>query len=242
MIQEKLKILWLNIKEINVYVYLIEYWISAASEIAHAIEIPKSSVNFLADNLWKRGILTKSFRGKTGYFEADISSLKQAVLWELSSKEKALEKLIPILEEKNKNIISKPKINFIDGVENCKKEYLELLTVEKFYEFGAHEDLKNAFGQKFMKDFIDKRVDKSIFCDSIWTDWNTEINLQKLDAQQKRELKIFSAEKFWKIRSSIAIYSNKVLILNLKWAFTGVLIENKEFAQTMKTVFLICSK
>lgn len=242
MMQEKLQTLWLNTKEIQVYLYLIEYGISPASEIAHAIGIPKSSVNFLADNLWRKWIITKSFRGKTGYFEADISNLKQTILWEVENKKKTLEWLIPILEEKNKNVISKPKIQFIDGIENCKKEYLELLAVEKFYEFWAHQDLEEAFWKEFMQDFIEKRIKKNIFCDSIWTNWKAELDLQKLDKKHNRELKIFKADIFWKIASSIAIYKNKVLILNLKGIYTGVLVENKEFAQTMKTVFLICKR
>jgi sugar-specific transcriptional regulator TrmB len=51
---EKLSSLGLNQKEMQVYMYLVEYGISAASEVARHIAIPKSTVNFLADSLWKK--------------------------------------------------------------------------------------------------------------------------------------------------------------------------------------------
>lgn len=111
--------------------------------------------------------------------------------------------------------------------------------VEKFYEFWAHKDLVTAFWQEFMDDFIGKRLEKNIFCDSIWSDWDIEVELQKKDSQHYRKLSIFPSEVFWKIHSSIAVFDNKVLILNLNNTATGVLIENNEFSETMKTIFII---
>ena len=72
MIEDQLHILGFKEKESKVYLYLIEYGISGASEVAHHLGYPKSTVNFLADALWKRGYLTKSIRGNTHYYEADI--------------------------------------------------------------------------------------------------------------------------------------------------------------------------
>jgi sugar-specific transcriptional regulator TrmB len=150
--------------------YLIEYGLSSASEISKKMGIPKSSVNFIADNLWEKGIVKKSFRAKTGYYEADIDLLEKSILTELSEKQEALKEILPTLREKNKNTISRPKITFIDGIEGCKLAYAQLLKVKgEFLEFGAHADLENAFGSSFMDDFIAKRVEQKIFCDSVGT-------------------------------------------------------------------------
>jgi sugar-specific transcriptional regulator TrmB len=69
---EKLQSLGMNEKEAKVYLYLVEYGISGASEIAKHLGFPKSTVNFLADTLWKNGYLSKSIRSNTHYYEADI--------------------------------------------------------------------------------------------------------------------------------------------------------------------------
>lgn len=240
---EILQELWLGDKEIKVFLYLVEYGVSPASEVAKHIWIPKSTINFLADNLWKRWILKKSFRKKTGYYEADISSFEENILSDMERKQTLLDALIPELKEKNKNIISKPKILFFDGLDACKKEYLKLLkTKDKvFYEFWAHGDLAEAFGNDFMNDFINQRVKKKIFCDSIWSNSQVENNLQKLDEKHYRRLKIFDTD-IGEIKSSISIYDDNVMILNLGSVCTWVCIQNREFAVTMKTIFLISQK
>lgn len=240
MIEEKFIHLGFNEKESRVYLYLVEYGISGASEIARHLGYPKSTVNFLAETLWKRGFLSKSIRGNAHYYEADISLLESVLEHEILEKQSFLQEVLPLLREKNRNVISKPKIHLLDGVENCRQAYLELLKSDSiFYEFGAHADLVSAFGSEFMDAFIWERVKRGVFCDSIGTIGEVELSLQKLDGVQRRNLKIFDTS-FGKIGSSIAIYNESVLVLNLEWIYTGVRIENREFAETMKTIFRIC--
>jgi sugar-specific transcriptional regulator TrmB len=52
--KKSLTTLGLNEKQTQVFMYLVEYGISPASEIAKSIDIPKSTVNFLADTLWQQ--------------------------------------------------------------------------------------------------------------------------------------------------------------------------------------------
>jgi hypothetical protein len=151
-----------------------------------------------------------------------------------------LEETLPTLQEMNKNIQSKPKIIFLDGEENCKNAYIELLdTKDIFYEFGAHSDLAEAFGDDFMNNFIQERVSRWIFCDSIWNSSDVEKILQEKDIEQMRSLSIFD-KSFGSIYSSIAIYGDRVLVLNLRGIYTGVQIQNRELAETLKTIFRIC--
>lgn len=160
----------------------------------------------------------------------------------MEEKKHFLEQTLPELREKNRNTRSAPKILFIEGRENCKKAYLEILkTKDVFYEFGAHADLAEAFGETFMDNFIQERVKKNIFCDSIGTYGPMEAELQKSDTEQLRDLTIFP-ESFGTIGSSVAVYDNKVLILNLRGADRGIRIENSDFSETMKTLFRICKK
>ena len=241
--KEKLLELWFNKKEVEVFLYLINLWISSASEIANKLEYPKSSVNFLADNLWKKGILKKSFRWKTGYYEADILNLEKIILEEIKNKKNILENIIPELKEKNKNTFDRPKIIFIDWLENCKKAYLDILKTKiEYHEIWAHSDLENAFWKEFMNNFIKSRIKNNLICNAISNDWKTEERFKNKNSEEFRKLKLFDENIFWKIHSTIAIYENKVLILNLNLNFNWVLIENKDFYETMKTVLKIAKK
>lgn len=238
---KQLESLGFNEKEIRIYLYLIEYGSSPASEISRSIHIPKSTVNFIADNLWERWILKKSFQWNTGYFEADVTMLEEVVEHESQQKMQALSAAIPLLKEKNKQVMSRPKMIFFDGRDMCRKAYSDILIMKEkiFYEFWAHQDLEEWLGVNFMNEFIWKRVKKQIFCKAIGTQYEIMNNLQKDDEKHLRDLNIINTTS-WDITSSIAIYDDKVLILNLKGAQNGVCIENKDFAETMKTIFRIC--
>ena len=237
---EQLTRIGMNEKEARVYLYLIEYGISWASEIAKHLGYPKSTVNFLAESLWKRGYLSKSMRVNTHYYEADLSLIETILLREREEKDQFIETVLPLLRAKNANTHAKPKILFFDGIENCRKAYSELLDIDgTFYEFWAHADLVDAFGTDFMDAFIRERVQWGIFCDSIGTVWVVEKALQEKDSTEMRSLLLFDGG-FGTIGSSIALYDDKVLILNLRGIFSGVRIQNREFAETMKTIFRIC--
>lgn len=93
-------------------------------------------MNFIADNLWKNGYVSKSIRSNTHYYEADINLLESQIENDMTEKSKFLHEVIPILTLMNQNVKVKPKILFFDGEENCRKAYLELLEVKDiFYEF-----------------------------------------------------------------------------------------------------------
>jgi len=187
----------------------------------------------------RKELLKNRFKQRHDTTKLILICLRNLFFSEVQKKQSTLTQLLPILKEKNKNVISKPKITFIDGIENCKNAYLEILKVQdKFLEFWAHDDLESAFGSQFMDEFINQRVQQNIFCDSVGTSWITEEILQLKDAEQLRRLEIFSG--VGSISSSIAIYDNKVLILNLKQVYTWVLIESFDFTETMKTIFRIC--
>ena len=236
--------LWFSHKEEEVFLYLVEYGLSSASEVARKLGYPKSSINFIADALWERWFLKKSYRKNTWYYEADIDVLEWYIKNELSIRKTVLEDFIPELREKNKNVLIKPKIVFLDGKESCMHAYRDLLTVKEkiFYEFGAHADLVEAFGEEFMNSFITQRVKSQVFCESIGSAWDVEREIQKQDHEHLRKLDIFSLE-YGEISSSIAVYDSNVLILNLKWwVYSWVRVENQSFAKTLKTVFMICRK
>jgi len=93
-----------------------------------------------------------------------------------------------------------------------------------------------------MNNFIKLRIQNNLICNAISNNWEVEKRFNNKDKEEFRKLDLFDENIFWKIHSTIAIYDNKVLILNLNWKNSWVLIENKDFYETMKTVFLIAKK
>ena len=234
---ELLKKLGLNSKQIDVYLALLELGSQPASVIAKKISLPKSTVLFLLDQLLEKGIVLKSYKGKTQFFYAEVEDLSKAIKQSQKSQNDALSELIPLLKEFKSPFTSKPKVSFYQGIENCKKSYLQILeTQEEFLEFGNHKDLVDKFGQKFMDDFISQRVKLNIKNQSISNSDSLHRSLKENSKTQKRHLKLVP-QNLGSLYSSICIYDDKVLILNLHSDAFAILIENAQLAMTMKTIF-----
>lgn len=147
-----------------------------------------------------------------------------------------LEKLIPLLQEYRHPLTSPPKVSFFEGANACKQAYARLLeSTTEVLEFATHEDLVHTFGKEWMDDFIRERSKKKIFIRSICHDTPFDRYLRPLDRKQCRATK-FIGKKTGKMYSCIALYEDKLLLLNLSADAFGIFIENAAIVETMKTI------
>ncbi|OGJ51749.1 hypothetical protein A2335_03025 [Candidatus Peregrinibacteria bacterium RIFOXYB2_FULL_32_7] len=225
-----------NSKEINVYLALLEFGTQPASVIARKTNYPKSTVLFLFNNLIKQGYVRKSNKGRTQYFYVDPEDLKKAKEQELHEQQKILKKTIPLLKEFKTPFSSEPKVTFYEGIDGCKKAYLKLLESKtEILEFGAHSDLVSKFGEEFMSEFINLRVKNKIYLKAISKKDKIHKKLSKFDKKHLRKIQFYDPKK-GNLYSSIAIFENKVLLLNLYRDAFAIFIENDEVAETLKTI------
>lgn len=227
-------------KEATVYLALLEFGTQPASVIAKKTGYPKSTVLFLFDDLLKKSFIRKSQKGRVQYFYAAPEDLYQQKMATLKKEENQLEKTFPLLKEFKSPFTSPPKLQFFEGIDGCRKAYLMLLqSITPIDEFAAHDDLLK-MGEDFMKNFVKERVRRKIFLKAICKKTPIHDAFKKKDKQQRRQLKMFSAE-FGHLYSSIDIFENKVLLLNLYQDAFAILIENKEVAETLKTIHRLAS-
>ncbi len=241
MIIKQLTDLGFSDKEAKAYLALLEYGTQPASVIAKKTGFPKATVLFLFDNLLKRGYVRRSQKGRVLYFYADPRDLDQEKSKELSSQQLILQKVIPLLSEFKNPFSSPPKVLFFEGLEGCRKAYLGLLESETpVYEFCAHNDLER-MGVDFMKDFIRERAKRKIMLYAITENTKTHASYQPKNKSQHRDMRMFSSA-IGTLFSSISIFDNKVLLLNLHHDMFGISIESKEFSDTLKTIHRLAWK
>jgi HTH-type transcriptional regulator, sugar sensing transcriptional regulator len=223
-------------KEAKLYLVLLEIGMQPASVLAKKTGFPKATIHFLCDNLVKKGYLRRSQKGRTQYFYAEPGDLEQAKEKELKSGQEALEKIIPLLKECKNPYTSPPKVTFFEGVDGCKKAYLTVLDSKTdVLEFAAHDDLTK-MGGKFMNDFIDERSKRKLHLDAICPENETHKKYKKKNKKHCRRTCMFPKKK-GEFFSSIDVFDDKVLLLNLYQDAFAILIQNKEFADTMKTIY-----
>ena len=236
-IRENLQKLGLKTKEIDIYLLLIELGTQPSGVLAKKSAYPKSTVLFICQNLVDKGIIRKTNKGQVLYFHASTEDLHQAIRQEIESKQQALEQSLPILKELHNPYSSQPQVTFYEGKDGCRRAYSQLLDSEtEILEFGIHQDLTKTLGNNFMNNFITERTKRDLFLRSISNENDIDKVLKKLDKVQCREQKFFATSK-GKTYSSIAIFESKVLLLNLHHDSFGILIENAEVSETLKTIF-----
>ncbi len=233
--RQQLETLGFSSKEIDVYLGLLEFGLQPASVIAKKTGISRPTVLFLFEQLCKKGYVRKSHRGRTQYFYADPKDLERSKTAELARAESALKEALPLLREFKNPFSSEPKVTFFEGLEGCRRAYSLLLESQtEVLEFAPHDDLLK-MGEAFMNRFMAERARRGIFIKPICPRSKLHEHYKKLDHKQKREIKMFAPER-GRIYSSITIFEDQVLLLNLHQDAFAILIQNKEVAETLKTI------
>jgi len=223
-------------KEAEVYLALLEIGSSSAAVIAKRTNQAKSTVLFFLDKMIQKGYVIRSQRGRVQYFHADPKLLQQQKQKELETTQSKLSDLLPLLEEIKNPYSTPPKIVFREGVENCKKAYLEILESDtEVLEFGSYGDLESKFGQKFMSEFIQGRIKNDVEVKVIGKVEGSAKKVKSRDKKEKRTVRFFP-EHCGPIHSAVNIFNNKVLLLNVSSDAYAITIENQEFYETLKSL------
>lgn len=235
--REYLEQLGFSPKEAEVYLALLELGSQPSSVISRKTGYPKATVLFLLEALVDRGFVTRSQRGRALYFYADPDQLEHVLRRRLTAQNTTLDRVLPLLREFQSPYSSPPKVTFYEGIDGCRRVYQQLLDSEtEILEFGVHDDLVNRLGADFMDNFIAERTARGLFLRALAHPNQVELELQSHDKEQCREIRLLP-EGVGRLYSSIAIYEDKVLILNLHHDAFAILMENAEVSASLKTIF-----
>jgi sugar-specific transcriptional regulator TrmB len=234
-LEQKLLMLGFSEKEAKVYLALLEFGLQPASVIGRKTNIPRPTVLFLFERLLRIGYIRQAQRGKVRYFYADLEDLQKQKTADLEQTGKNLVHALTLLREFKNPFTTQPRVTFFEGVDGCRKAYALLLESEtEILEFSAHEDLER-MGKEFMKHFIKERARRKIFIYDVSKDSLLNRSFKKLDKKQQRHLKLYDPS-LGNLFSSINVYEDKVLLLNLHQDAFAILIQSYAVSETLKTI------
>ena len=229
---EILKEIGLNENEIKVYIILLRLGSSKVNEVYDKTKIPRSFIYEVLKSLIDKGLVSYVIKSGIRYYEA-AKPLKLKEI--LKEKESKLDSILPELENIKKLVKKKPTVELYEGVEGIKTILEDILKMEKgeiMYAY-SNEDIFKLLTFYF-PNFIKRRAKKGIFGRIIEEDTEKIREDQKRDKSEYREMRITKI----KFNSTTFIYGDKIaLITTSKDEPIGVLIENKEMAETQKKVF-----
>lgn len=226
----------LNKKQANVYLACLKIGRSKVGGIQKESEIKRTTLYDILSELEKLKLITHITNQKTRIYSA-VSPDKLNELAE--QKKKAVQTIMPDLQELFFSTSYRPNVRFYEGSEGIKEIYKETLNCKdkKILQIVSVRDFLEFPGEKFMQWYVSERVKKNIRAKAIHPKSGDIYDnyFGSDDAELKREVNYLPESLF--SMSMMMIYDNNVVSMSTKKENYGFVIESKEYATAMRTMF-----
>lgn len=225
-------------KEAKVYLASLELGKSPVQKIAQKAGINRATTYVIIEGLMKKGLMSSFTEDKKHYFCAEspekLSLLFREQAMAIQRKQEYLDKILPELRSLKASDKERPTVRYFEG-----KEGLRAMA-EEFYITPQKEPAKMIYSVDLLNSIFtdeerlqlrERRFKKGIKTEVIYNFKSGELK----NTSDGKRLKV--DEKEFPISCDIALFSNKVRIGSLKNKIVGIIIEDKEMAETLKTLF-----
>ncbi len=237
MLENYLKEIGLNEKEARVYLASLELGQSVVQKIAQKAGINRATAYFVIEGLIKMGLISTFQKDKKQFFVAadpdklvDVLDQKKE---EIEKRKSELKKILPQLQSIDTKQKDRPVVKYYEGKEGLLTMSEELLKKAKDNILMAYsvDAVNKIFSEKEREKARTKRVKKKIKTKVIYTYKDGILKSTKDGKRRKVPL-----EKF-PLNCDIAIYNDFVRISSLGKRLTGIVIEDKDIANSFRSVF-----
>ncbi len=242
MLTKKLEEIGLNEKEAKVYIAVLELGEGSASEIAKKSGVNRATTYFTLENLMKIGLVSATNEEKKQKFVPEDPSQLENIITkqqqELEQKKKGLKDIVEELNSINSASIKKPIVKYYLGKEGIMR------MAQSGFEFTKNETMFVAFSKDaldhFMTDAENMKLSKKR------TQNKTRVNAlynskDKTLLSDETDLRIKIDSKKYHFPGDIAVYKDIVRLTSYKDQI-GIIIENRDIAQTLKSIFKLAIK
>lgn len=227
-------------KEAIVYISLLSLGETTAQEVAVKARINRPTAYAVMLTLIKKGLAAQVDRERVKLFVAqppkNLIKLVESKESDLKVIKDSIDKLMPSLEQMvyAEDSPNRPKVRFLegkDGVLRAVRDMAEKAQGDKIYTFSPR-DLVEAIMTKDDVEYVrHHRNVRKYFVHHIYTR-----KAGPLDEHRLSERYHIADDKTYPIHAEIDAYDNKVALLSLKDKLMAVVIENKDIAETIKTM------
>jgi sugar-specific transcriptional regulator TrmB len=242
MYEKELENLGLSEKETKVYLASLELGAETVQNISKKSGINRATTYVQIELLKAKGLMSEFEKGKKTFYIAEspsrLSRLLNVYEKDLELKKAEVARILPFLNDIFAGAGEKPKVRFFEGMEGARAMQDDFLAVEdkKIQSFTNPDKLFELL-PKHEEDYTKRRIEQGIQTEVIYTRKDGPIENAN-DASKLRTTKFVSPEKF-PMAADVTIFGNKVAIVTYKAKPIGVVIEDKEIADTMRSIFYL---
>ncbi len=230
-------------KEVIVYRVLLEKGEAGAGEIIKKSGLKRGITYAVLYNLSdKKLIRTFEKRGKT-YFQVEsplrIMEMVEKRKQELAAIDANMKHVIPQLVSQYKLAVGKPTIQYFEGEEGLLKVFDDIYAPKEDIVYGMADldSIDEVFPKHIDKQLVPDRIKNKVTAYSFFPKSPLSEELHNNDEKQLRKSVLVNREEY-PMPAEIDIYQDKIAMMSFtKGEFIGLLIENKDFAQTLRTLF-----
>jgi len=210
---------------------------SPVQSIAQKAKVNRATTYVMIENLMKKGLMNSVTEGKKQFFRAEspdkLSLLFREESMAIQRKQEYLDKILPKLETLRPIEKEAPTVRYYEGIKGMKKiaeEIFDTRAEKNFRVIFSYDLLKKMFTPEEYLLMRQKRQNQNIHAMSIINDEHNDF------VSTNAEVVKLPANKY-EITADIAMYGDKVRIISQKGERVGLMIENKEIANTFKLLF-----
>lgn len=243
---EELNKIGLSNNEARVYLALLELGSATVQQIAQVAQVNRPTTYVQLETLMKDGLVTffekapsnKKLKSKTYFRVEDPEYLQKLVSRERSQIDERERELVGILPELGRLFASsgeRPRVRFFDGIEGLKTMDEECLKTKNKLIEGAMslDDVEKVFPPE-TDYYPERRIKKGIHTRGIYTSSRGPV-LKASDKKMLRETRFVPIDKY-PFACDINIYDDTVSLASVRKKPFGVLIENKEIADSLRSL------
>lgn len=225
-------------REAKVYLACLELGVAPASSIARRLDENRVTVYSVLKVLKNKGVVFETQKHKTTYYGVvepeKLLSMEQ-------QKYDMLQRALPELTALMNSQHLKPKIQFYEGLEWIRQQYLDLLssTEDDIYSFFNLKYYRQDLLDLILNDFVPLRIEKNIFAYVIMPGDIEDQRYVAMDDKKFLKKTILIDDPIFNLECQLDIYAdNKVsIVLSSKEELSWFIIQSGKFHNTLKSIF-----
>lgn len=235
----------LNKNEALVYQTLLNKGELIASQVAETTKLNRPNAYAILKSLTQKGVIEEFDKKKKLTYRVDhpqkLLDFMQNKRQEQEEKYKELSLIMPKLIDDYEIVMNKPGVSYLEGFDGFKRVYQDILKTKKdVYVMVSKYARERKEIREFMTIQITKQKERGVKVKAI----RPEISKSSLGEAEYIErakhslVEIKSMPPSFLLYSQVLIYGDTVAITSFKNKFITTWIQNKDIAQTMRTIFM----
>lgn len=244
MLELELQKIGLTEKEASVYLAALRLGKSPVQIIAKEAKVNRGTAYNIINALTKKGLISSYQEGKKQYFFAEspdqLELLFKQQLEEIEFNRNRLKELLPELKQMDNKEKDKPVVRYFEGKNGIRAMVEDMFDVKKGTEIimiYPYDVIQETFSASERESWKNKRKKGDIMIKAMYT---KKEGLYPHGTTNRADKKI-PIDKYL-IKSDIAVYENRIRIASFGEKNVGIIIENRDMADTLKSIFNLAWK